>query len=76
MLLSAGRDKPANDLFRVYELVYWIKVERHNGVTHTFIEQKARIFDQFCLIFINGKEGMIDYREIGLFKGKRDNKMN
>ena len=54
----------------------WIKVERHNGVTHTFIEQKARIFDQFCLIFINGKEGMIDYREIGLFKGKRDNKMN
>ena len=22
MLLSAGRDKPANDLFRVYELVF------------------------------------------------------
>ena len=23
MLLSAGRDEPANDLFRVYELVTW-----------------------------------------------------
>ena len=28
MLLSAGRDEPANDLFRVYELVYAISGHR------------------------------------------------
>ena len=45
-----------------------IKVERHNGVTHTCIKQRARIFDQFCLIFVNGRERMIRKRETELYK--------
>ena len=40
MLLSAGRDEPANDLFRVYELVFY------------YIQQWLEIGFKMCLIHL------------------------
>ena len=43
-------------------------MQTYNGVAHTYIKQRARIFDQFCLIFVNGRERMIRKRETELYK--------